>query len=85
MEPGRCSTLTDDRQSYISNTPKVTSLVYLGNNKVYSQVALELFSQSLHALYPHYPNYESYLFDVTPAIRAFTGPRRDGTELHRRN
>ena len=56
----------NDRQSYASNTPKVTSLVYLGNNKVYGQVALELFSQSLHALYPDYPNYESYLFDITP-------------------
>ena len=56
----------NDRQSYTSNTPKVTSLVYLGNNKVYGQVALELFSQSLHALYPDYPNYESYLFDITP-------------------
>ncbi len=56
-----------DRQAYISNVPKVTSLVYLGNDKVYSQVALELFSQSLHVLYPHYPNYAAYLFDVTPA------------------
>jgi hypothetical protein len=55
-----------DRQSYATNVPKVTSLVYLGNNKVYSQVALELFSQSLHVLYPDYPNYASYLFDVTP-------------------
>ena len=54
-----------DRQSYASNAPKVTSLVYIGNNKVYSQVALELFTQSLHALYPDYPNYASYLFDVT--------------------
>ena len=55
-----------DRQAYTSNVPKITSLIYVGNNKVYSQVALELFSQSLHALYPDYPNYASYLFDVTP-------------------
>ncbi|MGB5179737.1 MAG: sialidase family protein, partial [Gammaproteobacteria bacterium] len=55
-----------DRPSYTSNAPKVTSLVYLGNNKVYSQVALELFNQSFYVRYPRYPNYQAYLFEVTP-------------------
>ncbi|MGB5717822.1 MAG: sialidase family protein [Gammaproteobacteria bacterium] len=56
-----------DRPFYADNAPKVTALVYLGNDTVYSQVARELFSQSFHVLYPEFPNYESYLFTVTPA------------------
>ena len=62
-----------DRPFYSDNAVKVTSLVYLGNNKVYSLVARELFNQSVHVLYPNYPNYESYLFTVTSSPGLSTG------------
>lgn len=45
--------------------PKVMSLVYLGNDKVYGHVAIELAFDGTHALFLNHPNYESYLLTVS--------------------
>ena len=54
--------------------PKVMSLVYLGNDKIYSHVALELVADGIHVLFLNQPNYESYLLTVSGGSSLIVDP-----------